>query len=251
MSGITSETATLGFLVALFFYQHSDEILTNWPSGDGKGTKTTSIANGRTLIRIFSLAALMSTILAISGSGDPVGLTAALVLIVCIPCWLFWFASWVASEVKRFLLTKVGGSQRQVNYIVVGIVKVISYVSARGNAWEKSFDSVASMLGFASPTMRFSNVAFIDGFAGSLASWLWFCWCHGLVEVPFAMALAVYVALVAVVNRDTPRSSRSGFPHSTMNFDPACCARQGNHLTQNLRGLYQRMPGGARRFSGK
>ena len=130
MSGITSETATLGFLVALFFYQHSDEILTNWPSG------------------------------------DPVGLTAALVFIVLPPMMLVWFVSCVASEAKRFLLTKVGGSQRQVNYIVVGIVKVISYVSARGNAWEKSFDSVASMLGFASPTTRFNNVAFIDEFAG-------------------------------------------------------------------------------------
>ena len=99
---------------------------------------------------------------------------------------------------------RLGWSQHKLNLVVVAVCLVFSLVGAKKNAYEASFDSLSSVLGLAPPTLSFNNVFFIDEFVGSLAMMLTFCFYLGLIVVPYTAFLAMYVALVAVLNRNTP-----------------------------------------------
>lgn len=129
-------------------------------------------------------------------------------ILLCLPLTKFY----LVNSAKKFLKQGLGWSQRKLNLVVVAVCLVFSLVGAKKNAYEASFDSLSSVLGLAPPTFSFNNVLFIDEFVGSLAMMLTICQIWGLIVVPMRAFLAMYVALVAVLNRNTPLHQQRYLP---------------------------------------
>ena len=109
-------------------------------------------------------------------------------------------------------MVNLAGSQTRLNAILFVLCVAIALFGARLNAWETTFDSVASYFGLAPPIVQFNNVVFHDEFVGALGTFLYCFYITGIIKVRFIVAVIVYAVLVVVVNRDKEVLQQRWFP---------------------------------------
>jgi hypothetical protein len=110
---------------------------------------------------------------------------------------LFYFCS-RSPAIKKSLL-KLTGSQKLLNVAMITCCAAVAVHGATHNAWETSFDSISSYVGMAPPTVKFNNVAFLDEFAMAFATFLFWLWQLGFIEVPFDVVMIAYALFGSLI----------------------------------------------------